>query len=319
MKGNIPLGCGRCLPCRVKVRDIWANRLMLEKSLHGESCFLTLTYEDSELNCTYDWYGDKPMEASLVHRDLTLFLKKLRKHQAKVGRKIRYFAVGEYGEKLRPHYHLAVFGLSSCCFGKTSYTRSGRNARCCRPCRDVESLWSYGRVELNELNEKTCKYVGKYIVKRLIKEEDSKWTKKVLKSRIPEFRRMSLNPGIGKVAIKRLFSSMVDVLPQGKNILAKFIPVPVVLRRNGRTFPLGRYLREIWRECATGNRKAPLSEVLEYSKKMSEMLGVVKEKFFRKGVPLGVLGKRELVLLKYRSKRESLIKRIKIFDKGDKI
>lgn len=94
----ISLPCGKCIGCRLEHSRKWAVRCVLEASCHAQNCFVTLTYADEHL----------PPDGSLCKRDLTLFLKRLRK--SRPGQKIRYFACGEYGERLRrPHYHLILF------------------------------------------------------------------------------------------------------------------------------------------------------------------------------------------------------------------
>jgi hypothetical protein len=65
--------------------------------------FVTATYDNEHL----------PANGSLCKRDWILYQKRLRKELAKQGRKIRIYAVGEYGQRgtLRPHYHAIIFGL----------------------------------------------------------------------------------------------------------------------------------------------------------------------------------------------------------------
>jgi len=96
---GVALPCGQCGHCRRNRASEWTARLVNELSYWKDSCFLTLTYSDEEL----------PEDESLEPEELTLFLKRFRKE---VGVKIKYYAVGEYGEEtLRPHYHLILFGI----------------------------------------------------------------------------------------------------------------------------------------------------------------------------------------------------------------
>lgn len=86
--------CGNCVYCRIRKKQSWVGRLLLERSSHLHASFLTLTY------------GDAP--EVLDYRDFQLFLKRFR-HE--VG-SFRYFAVGEYGEKSgRAHWHAIIFGV----------------------------------------------------------------------------------------------------------------------------------------------------------------------------------------------------------------
>jgi hypothetical protein len=92
--------CGKCLYCRIRHRSEWAMRCLHELGYWDRASFVTLTYQDSCL----------PQFGSLQKRDLQLFFKRLRKNLN--GRKIKYFACGEYGSKtMRPHYHLILFGV----------------------------------------------------------------------------------------------------------------------------------------------------------------------------------------------------------------
>ena len=93
---NVP--CGQCIGCRLQKSLDWAVRCVHEKSLHEESSFVTLTYDDEHL----------PKNGSLVYRDFQLFMKRLRKEFAPTN--IRFYMCGEYGETFsRPHYHACLF------------------------------------------------------------------------------------------------------------------------------------------------------------------------------------------------------------------
>lgn len=91
--------CGKCYLCRINKRREWSLRLVHESCYHEDKMFLTLTYKDDKI----------PYNFSLKKTDLQLFFKRLRKA---TGKKFKYFATGEYGEKNnRPHYHALVFGI----------------------------------------------------------------------------------------------------------------------------------------------------------------------------------------------------------------
>lgn len=70
------------MPCRINKRRIWTTRLFLESLVHRSSIFFTLTYRDECL----------PEGGNLNPRDMTLFLKRLRKAVAPL--RIRFFIVG---------------------------------------------------------------------------------------------------------------------------------------------------------------------------------------------------------------------------------
>ena len=101
LEGRGEVGCGQCRNCRINRRREWVGRMILEAKEHLFSSFVTLTYDDEHM----------PKDGSLCKKHLQQFIRRLRK--ALYPRKIRYYAVGEYGDKSwRPHYHLIVFGLS---------------------------------------------------------------------------------------------------------------------------------------------------------------------------------------------------------------
>lgn len=93
--------CGKCNVCRVQRSNQWALRCMHELKQYGnKAVFVTLTYNEENL----------PKNKTLVKDDLQKFWKRLRKNLK--GRKISYFACGEYGSRYdRPHYHAIIFGL----------------------------------------------------------------------------------------------------------------------------------------------------------------------------------------------------------------
>lgn len=85
--------CGRCRYCRIRRKQAWVGRLMLESLDHEWARFLTLTYAEDP--------------GVLDTADLRDFLKRYRYHYGPC----RFFAVGEYGEKnKRGHWHLIIFG-----------------------------------------------------------------------------------------------------------------------------------------------------------------------------------------------------------------
>ena len=99
-KGGIPLPCGHCMPCKIMRSHQWAMRLMFELRDWSSAAFVTLTYRDADL------------PPNLRKRHVQLFFKRLRKSLGK--RKIKYYAVGEYGDVThRPHYHAIIYGLDS--------------------------------------------------------------------------------------------------------------------------------------------------------------------------------------------------------------
>lgn len=128
---NVPyfeVPCGWCLNCRVDKRNALEFECFQEyKKFDGFSAFVTLTYDDySILHCLRKDKNNN-LVASLVHKDIQDFLKRLRRNldyflethpgveSNACSRKFKVLYVGEYGENGsvfdRPHWHLLFFGL----------------------------------------------------------------------------------------------------------------------------------------------------------------------------------------------------------------
>lgn len=87
--------CGHCYACQTNRRNEWDLRLRVESMNSTESFFITLTYSD-------EFY---PENFHSWKKDIQDFVHSLRKKYS-----FRYYAVGEYGEKLgRKHSHLLFF------------------------------------------------------------------------------------------------------------------------------------------------------------------------------------------------------------------
>lgn len=196
-------------------------RQFFESLCHEENCFVTLTYNDQHL----------PDRGSLVPSHLRDFIKRLR--FALAPKRIRFFAVGEYGDgsgaakrDWNPHYHISVFGLSG-----TSVRISRNVVRHYGGAKAIDDSWQMGDVYVAEFNEKTAQYVAGYTTKKLTTSGDPK-----LGGRYPEFMRSSRRPGLGTEAMavvaKQLLSNggLVDG------------DVPPALKLGKKSIPLGRFL-----------------------------------------------------------------------------
>lgn len=151
---NIP--CGYCLLCREEQARQQAVRVTHEAMSHEENCFVTLTYDNKNL----------PPYGGLRYDDLVKFWKRVRKFLWKHYRKrLRYYAVGEYGDKtLRPHYHACIFGHA--------FTE-GRVILKTTPhllwwSPELAQLWGMGNnVSVGALNFETARYTASYVTKKL--------------------------------------------------------------------------------------------------------------------------------------------------------
>lgn len=209
--------------------------MMLEAFCHAESSFVTLTYREEAL----------PADGSLRPGDLQAWLKRLRERRS--GERIRFFAVGEYGDRsLRPHYHAALFGYASCQFGRVV------KGDCqCRQCVDVRETWSFGHVMVGELTIRSAQYITGYVAKKFTRPDNP-----LLGGRHPEFARMSLRPGIGADAVPDVASAMM------RWSVEEGVDVPVALRHGPSELPLGKYLRRKLRAQVGLDENAP-KEVIE--------------------------------------------------------
>jgi len=156
---NVP--CGKCMFCLSTKRAQWSLRIAQEYRHCTAAQFVTLTYEDTQL----------PMAEcglpELNKKDFQDFMKRLRKMSQG---KLRYYAVGEYGEILeRPHYHIILFNLSP---------------------RKLDALcnaWQKGHVHIGKVEPASIHYVTKYVINKEVEYI----------GREPPFSLMSRKPGIG--------------------------------------------------------------------------------------------------------------------------
>jgi len=187
--------------------------------MHTHSTFATLTIADVPKG----HHGPPQRRAwELVPEDFTLFMKRLRTHYPSP---LRFFAVGEYGERgMRPHFHAALFGVSIMDYEL------------------VQKVWSLGGVHLGELNKDSAQYLAGYVTKKMTKLDDER-----LHGRRPELARMSRRPGIGVPAVPILADSLSQA--GGLSIVDQAGDIPTSVRVRGKLLPIGRTLRAKFREA----------------------------------------------------------------------
>lgn len=234
---------------------------MLEALCHTHNTFVTLTYKDEELRLAED------QEPTLQPRDVQLWLKKFREAVSPL--RIRFFAVGEYGETShRPHYHVIIFGWRGCSRYRTRRalgTNRPDPESCCAQCRLVFDTWGLGNIELGEVNPKSASYIAQYTVKKMTGRDDPRLFK-----RHPEFARMSLRPGIGAESLWEVANTMLRVNLEDRD------DVPNVIQHGDRILPLGRYLRRKLREYTGKEVETPQSTL----DKMAEEMRPLREAAF---------------------------------------
>lgn len=170
---------------------------MHESKMHDDSSFLTLTYDDEYL----------PKDGSLSVLDFQGFMKRLRDRLKPL--RVRFFACGEYGEKLsRPHYHVILFGYA---FPDRVRLESSSKSQLFRS-PFLEKVWTAGWSSLGDVTFDSASYVSNYATKKVVGEK----AKAHYQGRRPEFLLMSRRPGIGRSWIDRFKG---DVYPSDEVIV----------------------------------------------------------------------------------------------------
>lgn len=195
----VEIPCGQCIECRLQRSRRWADRCMLELGYHESSYFLTLTYDNDHIpkNPVYDEEtGEVYAEnATLVKRDLQLFMKNLRRQYEYRGytNKLRFFACGEYGsETKRPHFHLIVFGLKLDDLVLYKRNFNGDNLY---NSAFISKIWDKGFCVIGEVTWQSCAYVARYIMKKHLGNDNDFYERYNIE---PEFTLMSRRPGIAR-------------------------------------------------------------------------------------------------------------------------
>lgn len=227
--------CGQCRACRANYRNEWKMRFSHELACHQDVTWIELSYDDLHLALQNMEYRDLDGKYfSLERKEVQDWLKRFRKEIEPL--KIRYFGCGEYGKNLRPHYHVALFGISPDhpAFGKKIMkAKSGW-------WHEMPS-WPFGMTWVDDLPP--TNRVGAYIAKYILKKHKGKGAQEYYeKAHInPEFVMMSLKPGIGALKIDE------------NTDFYKYNPV---FELNGKKTPLSRYMIDrVCKNIATDQAK----------------------------------------------------------------
>ncbi|AXL15433.1 replication initiator protein [Microviridae sp.] len=144
--GLFTIRCGLCRDCRLHTAREWAIRCYHEAAMHDRNCWLTLTFETDPV--------------TIAKRDLQIFFKRLRNY----GKRFRYFACGEYGEKLsRPHYHVCLFGTDF----EDSYPWKRSRGGLLSRSPTVEKAWTWGHALISPLTLENAGYTARYQMKKI--------------------------------------------------------------------------------------------------------------------------------------------------------
>lgn len=113
-------------------------RIQEEMKISKSATFLTLTYSDENIPLIVD-KSTGELKKTLYKKHVQLYFKKVRKTTPN----LRYYAVGEYGNLGRPHYHAIVFNADN---------------------RLLTNKWDNGFTRCDTCNDSTIHYVTKYII-----------------------------------------------------------------------------------------------------------------------------------------------------------
>ena len=221
--------------CRVNRRRFWTGRILAEAAYQPMSSFWGLTYAPEFVPTV----GSGPYADALTLKpsDLTNFLKRWRRHKPE-DEEFRFFAVGEYGELGRPHWHIVAFGprIDSALEDRIRKAWSVWDQKC-------EKHTLLGRVSVSELIPERAAYCAGYTIKKLTKANDNR----LLQGQHPELFRVSRRPPLGY----KLFEDIGHTAHtrNGSWKLAVEGDVQKEFRHQGARYPLGRYwvqkLREV--------------------------------------------------------------------------
>lgn len=242
---SFELPCGKCVGCRLARAQAWAVRCRHESMLYDRNCFVTLTYDDSNI----------PAHGSLRYADVQRFFKRLRKRAvgcqvAPNGRRpIRFLCAGEYGTTtLRPHYHALIFNYDFRDDARDWGTNTYRSS-------SLEDLWPYGSSLVGPLTPASAAYTARYCLKKVYSSQDPDAYDSTVDldsgevhSRVPEFLQASRRPGIGAWFFEKFTSD--------------FYPHDAVIY-DGRPVPIPRFYRDKLRGLSP-----LLSEEVEFARYM---------------------------------------------------
>lgn len=145
--------CGKCSSC-VRTRMLGFKIRLLSELEHtpGKSTFITLTFDDDNLNR----FKDNP------NKSIRLFLDRMRK---RLGHSVRHWICAEYGEKntKRLHYHGLLFDIPEALDEDM-----------------LTSLWPYGISHFGYVCDETIPYLTKYVTKN--EQKDGKKLPRIISS-----------------------------------------------------------------------------------------------------------------------------------------
>lgn len=204
---SLMVPCQQCIGCRIDTSKHWADRMVMEQLVSPENTcfFITLTYNNDNIDHLRTGYDfEKVVEGEpITIEGLTLFKKDFQDFNKRLREKfrrfydhdgIRFYCVGEYGEKFRrPHFHVCYFNLP---IPDLKYYTTNFQGDTLYTSPLIESTWGKGYCVIGELNWETCAYTARYVTKKYKGEKSAEFYE-AHGNVIPEFSLSSNRPGIG--------------------------------------------------------------------------------------------------------------------------
>lgn len=133
---NFLADCGHCLECIVKKRTAWQVKSYYEDLVNPAKETIVLTYADENL----------PPDGLGVYEDFQEFMRSFRDV---TGATVRYFCFMDYDDKMRPHFHVILFGKKMSRDRRSWKMSKGRQVY---RCSSLESLWNKGMVFVEDVH-----------------------------------------------------------------------------------------------------------------------------------------------------------------------
>lgn len=221
---DLVFNCGKCIFCRKKKSYELAIRCVLHASLYQKNCFLTLTYDETQLGYhnTLAYDHIQKFKKRLRQDVNTVYYshiktRKLKKRRVpkNYAKKIEIFNVHEYGKNGKKHWHLVVFNHDFT--DKKIFTK--KNEHNLYTSGVLETLWPYGFSTIGDVSEASAMYQAQYMEKD-IKNRNMTNGKK----------SKSKHSGIGKQYFLKYYKQILTL---------GYIPF------SGKKIPLPRYFHKI--------------------------------------------------------------------------
>lgn len=183
--------CGKCIPCRVNLRNSWALRLEWEALAHPTCLFVGLSYDDDNVP-----FVRGSGHLTLRREDYVHYFERLRYQLKKLhNATFRYYIIGEYGATTyRPHYHIQFFSHAPLGHPSCLYAQDQDSSYCLNVCaldcvvKCIRSAWPYGHVTSYPTTPEDIRYITLLHVTGL---------KPPFPDCEPAFTSSSRRPGIG--------------------------------------------------------------------------------------------------------------------------